>query len=405
MRANRRREGIGIERLSQLLLQEDLMRLIANRLALSGLLVGFVLSTAPSAFAAADAKKVADGLVAAVTATGKSQASYQGATASGDDVTITGYKMTNQKGETVTIPTLVITGVGARDKGGFTAKSMSFDGGSATADGNTIVWQTGAVADATVPTPDEIKAKAHVKPFTKLDVTGLNVTGPDLAAPVAIATVGMTIDATDDGTPRDFTMKIGGIKVPAAIFDKHPQQKAVLDALGYGDLNSSFDVEAGYDTAKDTLTLRSLTLSTDGVATLGIQARISGISLGKALTDGGSSVESESNGKLESLEIRFDNAGVVERALDMQAKMMGASREDVVNQLSGALPFMLNMIGNQGFQDKVATAAIAFLKSPKSITVVAAPTNPVSFKAISDAAINAPQTLPDILVVDITANK
>ena len=55
------------------------------------------------------------------------------------------------------------------------------------------------------------------------------------------------------------------------------------------------------------------------------------------------------NGKLENLTIRFDNAGVVERALDMQAKMMGASREDIVAQLNGALPFMLNAINNPAF--------------------------------------------------------
>jgi hypothetical protein len=110
------------------------------------------------------------------------------------------------------------------------------------------------------------------------------------------------------------------------------------------------------------------------------------------------------NGKLESLSIRFDNAGVVERALDMQAKMMGASREDIVAQLNGALPFMLNAINNPAFQEKVAKAGQAFLSDPKSLTITLNPAQPVPFKDITDNAMSAPQTLPDMLGIDVTAN-
>jgi hypothetical protein len=84
--------------------------------------------------------------------------------------------------------------------------------------------------------------------------------------------------------------------------------------------------------------------------------------------------------------------------------MMGASRDDIVAQLNGALPFMLNAINNPPFQEKVATAAQAFLSDPKSITITANPAQPVPFQEIMGSAMSAPQTLPDALAIDVTAN-
>jgi hypothetical protein len=378
------------------------MRLSFARLAISGLVVGFILPA--GAALAIDAKQVADSVVSSVTATGKSTAKYADASASGDTVTISGYEMTNQDGETITIPSLVLSGVAPRDQGGFTATGIALDGGSMTVKGEVMTWKTGMVADAVIPTTDEIKAKAHIKPFSKVNVAGINVTGSDIAAPIDISSVDMTLDAADDGTPRDFDLEVQGIAVPAAVFDDHPQQKALIDALGYTDFLVNVSVAGGYDAASDTMTLRGLTIDAANVGKLAIAAKVTGVSLGK-LVSGESTADAKSTAKLESLSIRFDNAGIVEKALDMQATMIGGSRSDVVDQLSGALPFMLNIIGNEGFQNKIAGAATTFLKEPKSIAVAAAPAAPVGFDTILSTAIEAPETLPDVLAVDVTADQ
>ena len=88
----------------------------------------------------------------------------------------------------------------------------------------------------------------------------------------------------------------------------------------------------------------------------------------------------------------------------MQAKQSGMSKADFVTQITGALPFMLNFIGNEPFQKKVADAVTAFLKDPKSITISASPSAPVEFVKIMGAGQTAPQTLPDLLGADISAN-
>lgn len=378
------------------------MSLHFPRVAFSGIAFSILIGAAPAL--AADARQIADSLVAAATASGKSEASYQDATASGDDVTITGYTMKQTEGsaDTVTIPTILITGAQPRDKGGFTAAAMTFDNGTVTSEGTNIKWQTGSLADATVPSPDEIKAKAKIRPFSKIDVAGLNVSGGDLAAPVDIAKIGVTVDMEADGTPRDFVMDIGGINLPPELFAAEAQSKAVLDALGYNGFTVNVGVSGGYETGTDTLTLRSFTIDTTDVGKLQIAGKFSGVSMSKLAGDQAADVAQ--TGKLDNLTIRFDNTGIVERALDMQAKMMGASRDDVIAQIGGALPFMLNAIGNQPLQDKIAAAGQAFLKDPKSITISATPAAPVPFSQIMSTGKSAPQTLPDLLVVDVTAN-
>src|SRR5262249_50402183 len=150
----------------------------------------------------------------------------------GDDVTINEFKASGE-GNILTIPAIVITGVGAREKGGFTAKSMSLDGGTLVNDKANIKWDNASIENAVVPSPEEIKAKAHVSPFSKASVGKINITGSDMAAPVDIDQVGITVAVGDDGTPNKFATTVDGIKLPQALFP--PDFKGVLAALGYTD--------------------------------------------------------------------------------------------------------------------------------------------------------------------------
>ena len=376
------------------------MRFSSSRLAISALVVGVGLGTG-QAFAA-DADTIAKALVAAFTATGKTEASYADASANGDDVTINELKVTGE-GDTMTIPAVVITGAAERDKGGFTAQSLSFDGGTLVTDKQTFKWETASIDGAVVPSAEEIKAKAHMSPFSKLAMSKLEVSGGDLAAPVGIDDMAVTLAVEADGTPNQFTTNVNGIKLPPALFGD-PQQAAVLAALGYTDgFSVSVAVDGGYEHTTDTLTLRTFTIDTADVGKLAIDGKFSGVPLSK-LTDGNAAQDLTAKGKLENFHVRFDNSGIVEKVLDMQAQQSGVKRGDIVTQFTGALPLLLNFVGNQGFQDKIATAVTAFLNDPKSITLSAAPSAPVGFDAIMNAAQSAPQTVPDLVGADISAN-
>ncbi len=373
----------------------------SSRLAIGALIIGLGLGGGQAY--AADADAIAKALVAAFGANGKAEASYADASANGDDVTINEFKVTGE-GNTLTVPAIVITGAATRDKGGFTAQSMTADGGTLTTDTSTIKWESAAVENPMIPSAEEIKAKAHnMSPLSKVTVAKIDISGGSMAAPVDIDQFDAEVAVEADGTPNKFNTSIDGIKIPEALFND-PQQTAILSALGYTNgFVVSIAMDGGYEHSTDTMTLRSFTIDTADVGKLAIDGKVSGVALSK-LADATAAKEIETKGKLESFHVRFDNSGIVEKVLDMQAQQAGMKRADIVTQFTGALPLLLNFIGNEAFQGKIAAAVTTFLNDPKSITVTAAPSAPVGFDAIFAAVGDAPQTVPDLVGADISAN-
>ena len=255
------------------------MSLNFPRVAFGGVILTLVLGSDP--VFAADAKAIADAFVAVTMANGDNQTTYGSATATGDDVTITDLKSVNTDGGTVTIPSIVITGAQPRDKGGFTASKFTFDNTSIVSNDSTITWKTGSATDVTIPSPEEAKAKAKIRPFATLAIADSSVTSADMAAPVAIGGINVGIDMDDAGIPRDFTMKVDAIKLPPELFANEPQQKAVLDALGYSGFTINVDVAGGYETANDTLTMRNFTIDALDVGKLDIDGKFSSVPLSK----------------------------------------------------------------------------------------------------------------------------
>ncbi|BDA83812.1 membrane protein [Aureimonas sp. SA4125] len=107
---------------------------------------------------------------------------------------------------------------------------------------------------------------------------------------------------------------------------------------------------------------------------------------------------------LASLEIGFADDSLTNKLLDYYAKKNGQTREQLIDQVIATLPPMLAMLQNPEFQGTVTTAVTSFLKDPKSLTISVDPDAPVAATQIIGAAMGAPQTLPQVLQLEVTAN-
>jgi hypothetical protein len=379
------------------------MRTTSARRLTAGFALGALLFGSHAA-SAADAKAIADALVAASAATGRVQASYDSAAAEGDAIAIVNYKLLRTNAQTIVIPKLVITGAEPRQPGGFTAESIAFNGGKATHGKDTVNWETGLVEGAVVPSAEEVKAESDVRPFAKLTMAKITAEESNLADKVTVNDVVMELESAADGSTGAFASEVNGIHFTSAVFNDQPQQKAVLDALGYEAFDVNVAAAGTFDATAEQMTLSGLTINTADVGTLTVKAQLSGVSPGGAVTSN-TQAETRSDAKLNSLEIRFDNSGVVERALDMHAAMTLGTRADAAAQAKALVPIGLHFIGGDAaFQGKVAKAIGDFLDNPKSITFTAAPSAPVTLEEIGGAAMSKPDTLPTLLGADITAN-
>ncbi len=364
--------------------------------------------TGAGAHAAPDPKAVADAMVAAFGATGKATATYDSAVSAGDDITITGFKATqpDRKGRDIDVATIVVSGAAERQPGGFTATRMSFSGGSATYRQNEIRWQTAIVEDAVIPTVDEVKAMSDTyRPFAKATTTGIAVSGPQLSEPVNVDRVEVMMGADTQGMANSFTMSADGIVVPASALDS-PEAQGMLQGLGYTDLVVSIAIDAGFDSAADTFTLRSMAVNVADVGKIMVAGKFSRVKVhNMAGTDKAAANSSaDTSPMIDSLTVRLDNAGVVERALDMQAQILGTTREGVADQWPMLLMFLMGDAGGMDFQMKLQAALTEFLKDPKSLTVTVAPAAPVSLDQLAETLEEDQTKLPDLLAVGIAAN-
>ena len=226
-----------------------------SRLALSGFVLVIALG-AGQAYAA-DAKQIADSLVALVAADGKAQATYDGATASGDDVTITNFKVTGE-GDTMTVPSIVITGAQPRDKGGFTAAAMSMDGATmTTSEQSDVSWQTASGRRHHNSLRRGGKGEGAYYAVHGLQACRRGRQGRQARGACRGPGVSAKVTVDDKGTPTDFTSNVVSLKLPLELIEDE-QQRAVITSLGYTEpFVINMTIDGGYQTAGDDLDIRS----------------------------------------------------------------------------------------------------------------------------------------------------
>ena len=373
------------------------------RLFLRSAAACLLLVAALPANAAPSAETVAGLLVAAVAATGEATLTYDGVSANGDTVTLAGVKMTSTGGSIATVPALVITGAAERQPGGFTAAHMTFDQGSAISHGDTTTWATAALDDVIVPSADEVKARAKLRPFKKIAMTGITISGTDLAAPIEVASVGADVGDVVAGAPSNILVRATGVRLRTVLLT-NSVLSAIVGLLNYDEVLADVTMDSEYDTTADTVTIHLLSIEAPNVGKVTIAGKASGLSL-KGLTDPAKSKEARANARLDNLTVRLDNAGFVERMLDMQAEMLGGTRDDVRSQLvDGALPFALSFVKNAAFRDQFQAAVQTFLQDPRSLTITFAPAKPVPLGEVMRTAARSPTVLPDLLSPSVEAN-
>jgi hypothetical protein len=329
----------------------------------------------------------ADALVAAMGAGGVT-ATFAGATANGEAVTITGLSVNQANGRTLAIDSLTFANPTKREPGGFTSDKMEFTGATAALRDNTLKALSGEVEMTVIPSADEVKARKRITPFSRAVVSGITATDNETseAAPVSIDSVEFLLGDLSKGVPNSLKLSVTGITVDAQRLAVLPIPMALVenpDAPG----NMRLDVvlDTVYESEKDALTIRAITLSAPKIGSLTISAAVSGLPL--STLAGEKRNETAMAAKLDSATLRFENGGLVERMLDEQAKISGETRQQYLEKLLPKLPELLGeRLGKSEFQQKLAAAAESFLKDPKSITMESRPSEPVPVFIIGLAA-------------------
>lgn len=369
-----------------------------------GLVLVSTLLLSTTAFAAPDATKIANSVVAALQAKGGAKASFDSASANGDDVVITNLKV-SREGSDATVPSVVIASPVERTPGGFTAASISFDNGKIVDGEQTISWKTGISKDAVVPDPTEVHSTAKITPFSHFEIDGISVAAPNAPDPVTVDSFTVDLGNIVDGAPNEGKLAVAGINVPGSVLKASGQGSSTITDLGYDSLLLNVGIEGSYDAAKSALTVNGITLDGKDMGKLTISGTFGGVPREK-LQNADQLHELAPTATLEVAEVRFDDAGLTNRALDMQAKQLGAKREDLAAMVPGFLPLAFSQVNitDEAFQSQVSEAVSAYLKDPKSITVKFAPATPVLLTEVGKTALASPNGVLKLLGIGVAAN-
>lgn len=200
-------------------------------------------------------------------------------------------------------------------------------------------------------------------------------------AGAVIAALGLTTVSGNITQSIDWTMADGHLAV----------NEFLLDFADIGALNLTADV-AGFTPAMLDK-IYALQSSDLDPASEEAQAKqmMAGMEIAQAMT-------------ISGLGIRYDDAGLTPRLLDMFAAQSGADRGAFVEGLKTMLPAMIAESGIPALGDLVVPPVSAFLDDPKSLEVAVKPATPTSVLVLAAAASN-PASLIQALGLSVTANQ
>ncbi|MCE1235718.1 MAG: hypothetical protein LWW93_05105 [Hyphomicrobiales bacterium] len=380
----------------------------SSRLLAFSLALGVALPSAVWADGARD--KVLEITKAALVANGAKEITL--GAVEGDDArfSLTGTKIVSEhEGKIGTLTVGKTTWVGAvpTADGGYSADEVTAEGLDFDADDAKLK------ADKIVATKYKAQAPAKIVPgkmsgerVEQVAATGLVMTTED-GKVIPIQSIAFSSSDWVGDAPHKGSFELKGLVVP---LDPKDEEVAQLRALGYDKVTLDVAASGAWDDKAGRLDIPALTISAADMGALKISATIGGVTpevvegMKKAEGDQAKQMELLQALSVEALALRWDDASLAPRLIGMQAKQQGVDSKTYAKQLKLLLPAVLSMIGNKDFEKKVATAAGAFLETPKSLTVAARPKTPVPFGQIMGAAMMAPQSLPNVLSVEVVAN-
>ena len=317
--------------------------------------------------------------------------------------------------------TIEMQGV-AEQNGGYRIETVTLENVNSTQDKSTVTISDMSMNGVTVPanpngdTLDSILLydSAHVGP------TAFSFDGKPA---LTLASVDVTTEAPDDNSSIQFEVKAEGVKGDLRLLTEPRAHQSLAD-LGVTELDGRINMSGSWDMKPGTLALSEYTLDFANIGRLNIALSFSGYTLDfiRSANETARAMEANPNkqeaqqaaslamlGLLQRLtfnsaQIRFDDAGITKRALDYAGKERNTSGEQIAQILKAMTPLYLAQYNMPELQNMVSAALNTYLDNPQNLTVTAQPPKSVPFPMIMGAAMGAPNTLPGLLGVTVTAN-
>lgn len=223
-------------------------------------------------------------------------------------------------------------------------------------------------------------------------------------------------------------LHIAGLSLDlSSVGEEDPSAAATIEALGLTTVNGEITQNFSWTMADGHIVMDEFLLDFADVGALNTKLDIVGLT--PAVLDqiyamqaeamaaaGGELTEEQSQAQMMqgmalaqgisigSASVRYDDASLAGKLLDLFAEQQGIDRATFVDALKSGLPAMLAGTGIPALNDIVIPPVEAFLDDPQSLEVKIAPSEPTPVLALAAAAAN-PASLITVLGLVVEANK
>jgi hypothetical protein len=309
------------------------------------------------------------------------------------------------------------------DDGGYYAGTVTFQNVDLSKDGSHFTAKDIQIDGLSIPgTPstDSIDGmilyeSAHTGPMT-LEQDGKRVFQVDKTE--------ANLNVADDSSSIDFDSTVSGIWADLSDV-KDPKGQEAVNALGLTNVNGNITTKGSWTAASGKFDITEFSVDARDVGKINLTLSMSGYTaqLMKAMQDATKAAAANPDKKageaalgmtmmgllqqlsFNSAALRFDDASITKRVLDYVAKQQGVAADQFTQSLKGMVPIMMAQLNVPDLQTQVSAAVSKYLDDPKNLEIKAAPSSPVAAPMIMGAAMGAPQTLPKVLGVTVTANQ
>ncbi|MBB3591793.1 hypothetical protein FHX08_002137 [Rhizobium sp. BK529] len=355
--------------------------------------------------------------------------SQQGGTVAADSVDVDGTTVTLKNasfkpnaGEAISIGEITLSGVEEQDDGSYYIEEAAFPDINTSKDGVTLSAQELTLGGISVPAQpgDTIDSMF----FAESAHTGAVKIVKDGTEVFSVLESDANATLREDESGFDFDGTFKSIKADLSQAGDTPDSKEAIEKLALQHVQGDITMKGAWDPQPGTVDLSEISLDITNVGKLNFGFKISGYTMAfiKSMQDAMKQSEANPNKEeaqqalglamlglaqqlnFEGAQIRFEDASITKRTLDYAGSKQNVSGQQMAESLKAMTPIMLAQLNIPELQNAIAAAVSTFLDNPKSLTVKATPEKPVVFPMIVGAAMGAPNTIPQMLGVKVSAN-
>lgn len=336
----------------------------------------------------------------------------------GADAVLVGVRV-GAEGAMAPIGDVTLTGISQVEQG-YRVESIEFETFSIQESGGGLLVDEVSMSGVLLPDSDNLDLFGGFLFYENMTIGTIDVKAEGKQV-LLINDINADITAPVDGKPMDFTGAVESFAIDLSIIPE-ADQKAVLEALGYLQLNGYMEMAGSWQPTDGRMALSQYDITVTDAGTLGMSFDLGGytpeliaslrqLQQQMAANPGDDAAQGLAMlGLLQqmtfhSAEIYFSDDSLTGKVVEFVAQMQGMKPSDITNQAKAVLPFLLAELKNPDLTTSVTQAVSSFLDNPGTLRVTAQPAAPVPFAQIMAAGMSEPQGLIGTLGVSIASEE